>query len=217
MLMSATNNTGRFRLASRAALFLIMILSAASAAASDHFAELRQNAAAIESIQADFTQKKLMKILSKPLVSEGRFAYAAPDSVRWEYLRPLQSVVLSHRGETRRFLAAGGKMVEDTSGGVKAMSIVLGEVSGWMQGRFEDNPSFTASIHRKQDQTFVILTPATESLGRMMRQIEIVLSRRDATIRSVRLVESADAETVIEFKNVRVNAELPAGLFQDVQ
>ena len=196
---------------------MIVALFAAPAAASDDFASLRRNAAAIESIQADFTQKKIMKILSKPLVSEGRFVYAAPDSVRWEYLRPLKSVVLSHRGETRRFLAADGKMVEDTSGGVKAMSIVLGEVAGWMNGRFEDNPSFTAKLTQEKDQTLVTLSPASDAIGRMMQRIEIVLSRRDATVRSVRIVESADAETIIEFNKVRVNEALPPRLFQDVQ
>ncbi len=199
-----------------AGFLIVFLILAAPLSAADDFDVLRQNASAIRTIQADFTQKKIMKILSKPLVSEGRFVFAAPDSVRWEYVRPLRSVVLSSQGQTRRYIAAGGKMVEDTSGGVKAMSIVLAEVAGWMSGRFDDNPSFTASVKDSAEETVVILTPVAEGLSRMMQRIDIVLLKRDATIRSVRIVENADAETLIDFTRVRINTELPPRVFQDV-
>ena len=131
-------------------VYSLLMLSLPLAAFADSFEQLRRESANIQTIQARFVQKKFMKILVKPLISEGRFYYVAPDSFRWEYLKPLRSVVIADRGDTRRFTASGGKMIEDKSGGAQAMKIVLGEVTGWMSGKFDQNPSFTATLKKEQ-------------------------------------------------------------------
>src|SRR5450759_4746563 len=125
-------------------LFLVII--SLTSAAADNFDQLRKDAAKIKTIQARFVQKKSMKILSKPLISQGLFYYVAPDSFRWEYLKPLKSVVIVHKGDTKRYISSGGKMIEDKTGGVQAMKIVLNEIAAWMSGKFDQNPSFAATL-----------------------------------------------------------------------
>ncbi len=36
-------------------------------------------------------------------------------------------------------------MVEDKTGGAQAMKMVLGEVAGWMSGKFDQNPIICAN------------------------------------------------------------------------
>lgn len=182
---------------------------------ADDFEKLRRESARISTMSADFVQKKTMKILSKPLVSEGKFYYAAPDSIRWEYFKPLKSIILSDRGKTKRYMASGGTMIEDKTGGVQAMKIVLDEVAGWMNGRFTSNPSFSAKI-KEGPETRIILTPAGNSMAGMIESIEITVSRKDASVKTVRIVESATAQTLIEFHNVVINKEIHSSVFQDV-
>lgn len=196
-------------------LFVLLVLPVWSARADD-FARLRKDSARISTITADFVQKKSMKILSKPLVSEGKFYYAAPDSIRWEYSKPLKSVVISGKGSTKRYIASGGKMVEDETGGAKAMQIVLGDVAGWMNGRFDSNPAFTAAIREGTDM-LITLTPKGKNMTGMIEKIEITISRKDASVKSVRIVESATAETRIDFQNVVVNMSIDPSVFQVVQ
>jgi len=198
-------------------LFLLMLMLFAPAwVRADDFAELRKESARIKTISADFVQKKSMKILSKPLVSEGKFFYAAPDAIRWEYLKPVRSVVVSGKGVTRRYMASGGKMVEDSSGGVQAMKIVLDEVAGWMSGKFDGNPSFKASL-KEGSSTMITLVPVEKSMAGFFEKIEIAVSRKDASIKSVRIVESASAETRIDFSHVVINSNIAPSVFQDVQ
>jgi outer membrane lipoprotein-sorting protein len=196
-------------------LFVLLILPAVSVQADD-FARLRKDSARISTITADFVQKKSMKILSKPLVSEGKFYYAAPDSIRWEYSRPLKSVVISGKGSTKRYIASGGKMVEDKTGGAQAMQIVLGDVAGWMNGRFDANPAFTAAIREGTDM-LITLKPKGKSMTGMIEKIEITVFRKDASVKSVRIVESATAETRIDFLNVVINKSIDPSVFQVVQ
>ncbi|MEI6609713.1 MAG: outer membrane lipoprotein carrier protein LolA, partial [Deltaproteobacteria bacterium] len=92
----------RIRLALLGSFYIIvcslLMLSLPLAAFADSFEQLRRESANIQTIQARFVQKKFMKILVKPLISEGRFYYVAPDSFRWEYLKPLRSVVIADQG-----------------------------------------------------------------------------------------------------------------------
>jgi outer membrane lipoprotein-sorting protein len=196
-------------------LLILLVLLPASVCA-DNFERLRRDSSRISTISADFVQKKFMKILSKPLVSEGKFYYTAPDSIRWEYSKPIKSVVISDKGNTKRYIASGGKMVEDKTGGAQAMKIVLDEVAGWMSGKFTSNPSFTATL-KEGSNTQITLTPVGESMAGMIEKIEITVSRKDASIKSVRIVESATAETRIDFQHVVINQEIQPSVFQDVQ
>lgn len=200
----------------RTGLLLMLLLALPICARADDFAGLRKDAARISTISADFVQKKTMKILSKPLVSEGKFYFMQPDFIRWEYSKPVKSVVISGKGATRRYIASGGKMVEDKTGGVQAMKIVLDEVAGWMNGKFDSNPSFTATL-KEGVSTVITLTPVEKSMSGMIEKIEITVSRKDMSIKSVRIIESASAETRIDFTHVVINKEINPSVFRDVQ
>lgn len=197
-------------------LLLLFLTALPIGAGADEFARLRKDSAGISTISADFVQKKFMKILSKPLVSEGKFYYAAPDSIRWEYTKPIRSVVISGKGSTKRYIASGGKLIEDKTGGAQAMKIVLDEVAGWMSGKFDSNPSFTATLQEGLN-TVITMTPVGKSMAGMIEKIEITVSRKDTSIKSVRIIESANAETRIEFTHVVINKEITPSVFQDVQ
>ena len=196
--------------------YSFLMLSLPLAAFADSFEQLRSESANIQTIQARFVQKKFMKILVKPLISEGRFYYVAPDSFRWEYLKPLRSVVIANQGNTRRFTATGGKMIEDKSGGAQAMKIVLGEVTGWMSGKFDQNPSFTATL-KKGTNTQITLMPVGKSMSGMIEKIEITVSPKAAAVKSVKIIENANAFTLIDFTDVEINKIISNSVFQDVQ
>jgi outer membrane lipoprotein-sorting protein len=194
----------------------ILILSMPFWASADSFEQLRKDSANIKTIQSRFVQKKFMKILAKPLISEGRFYYVAPDSFRWEYLKPLRSVVIAYKDDTRRYILSGGKMIEDKAGGMQAMKVVLGEVAGWMSGKFDQNPSFAATL-KEGTNTQITLTPVGKSMSGMIEKIEITVSKKAAAVKSVKIIENANAFTQIDFTDVEINKVISNSVFQDVQ
>jgi outer membrane lipoprotein-sorting protein len=199
-------------------IFLILLLFCLlpSGANADNFEQMRKDAANIKTVQSRFTQKKQMKILSRPLVSEGRFYYSAPDSFRWEYIKPLKSIVISYKGETKRFIMSGGKMVEDKSGGVQAMRIVLSEVVNWMSGKFDQNPSFKASI-KEGTITEITLIPVGKDMAGMIQKIEISVVKKSMAVKSVKIIESENAATIIDFRDVEINKTINETVFQDIE
>lgn len=197
-------------------LFLGLFILPAQAASANGFEQLRRNSAHIKTVQARFVQKKQMKILTKPLISEGRFFYAAPDSFRWEYFKPLRSAVISNKGDAKRYIMSGGKMVEDKSGGVQAMRIVLGEIVNWMSGRFDSNPSFKATL-KEGTNTLITLTPAGGNMAGMIEKIEISIARKTMAVKSVKIIEGEKAATVIDFNDVEINKAINDSIFRDIE
>ncbi len=198
-------------------LFLLLLLMVMPVAVrADDFERLRKESARITTMSADFVQKKSMKILSKPLVSEGKFFYAAPSSIRWEYQKPLRSVIISGPGTTRHYIASGGKMIEDKTGGAQAMKIVFDEVAGWMSGKFNSNSAFTATL-KEGPVTQITLKPSGKNMAGMIEKIEITISRKDRFVQCVRIVEGANAETQINFQHVVLNKGIHSSVFQEVQ
>ena len=181
---------------------------------ADSFDGIRAAAANVSAIQSDFIQEKHLPILARPLVSTGRLCYRRPDDLRWEYTAPVKSVLIIHNGEARRFVQSGQGMVEDAGVRMQAMQFVMPEISGWLSGRFQDNPLFEATL---SDSNRILLVPKDAGMARFIQRIELVMAQTPGVIQEVLIFESADAFTRMVFSNTQVNPDLDDRLFQDAQ
>jgi len=181
---------------------------------ADSWEELKTATGAVTSVRAEFTQEKHMKILVRPLVSEGVLFFQSPNSLRWEYIHPVQSILLLHNGKTRRFVQKGGSFVEDASANLQSMQVVVQEITQWLNGRFDDNPIFTARLEPGRK---IVMTPREASFSRLIQRIEIVLSDRAGAIKSVMIFESEDSFTKLDFKEIVLNRKLDDALFREVK
>jgi outer membrane lipoprotein-sorting protein len=181
---------------------------------ADTWEDLKTAAGTVTSVRAGFTQEKHMKILARPLVSEGVLYFQAPDSLRWEYRHPVQSILLLHKGKTRRFVQKNGSLIEDASANLQSMQVVVQEITQWLNGRFDDNPAFAARLEPGRK---IVMVPRDESFARLIRRIEVSLSDRPAVIKSVMIFESEDSYTKLEFKDVILNQKLDDALFREIR
>ena len=181
---------------------------------ADSWEELKTAAATVTSVRAGFTQEKHMKILARPLVSEGLFYFQAPDSLRWEYIHPVRSILLLHQGKAKRFVQRDGRLIEDASANLQSMQVVVQEITQWLNGRFDENPAFAARLEPGRK---IVMVPRDESFAKLIRRIEILLSDRPAVIKSVIIYENEDSFTKLDFKDVILNQKLDDDLFQEIR
>lgn len=168
----------------------------------------------VTAVKADFTQEKHLPILKKPLVSTGSFAYQAPGNLRWEYLQPVRSILLTYKGETRRFLESDGQLVPDQSAGLAAMSVVMDQITAWLRGRFADNPMFAAQLAAGGK---IILTPTAEGMAKLIQKIELQLAAQPGAIDTVTIFEDENAFTRLIFQNLSLNPALNEALFREAE
>lgn len=180
---------------------------------ADSWQGLRDTAASVSSVQADFVQEKHLPILARPLVSRGSFRYQKPGSLRWEYREPVPSILVMHDGRTRRFVGGPSGWTEESGRGLEAMQVVMEEIAGWLAGRFADNPLFDA---RLESGRRIVLVPKEEGLRRLIQRIELGLADRPGVLRSVSVYESESAFTRMSFSNVVLNGAVAEAVFRKV-
>jgi len=193
---------------------LVLLSTRLCFAWADTWDGLKAAAGTISSVSATFVQEKHMKVLVRPLISEGLLFFKTPDSLRWEYQRPIKSILITHAGITKKYIQQNGKLIADTAAGTPAMQFVIDEISRWLKGRFDENPLFTASLEPGRR---IILTPNYKGLADMIQRIELVLSNRPGIMDSVRIYESENSYTLLKFAQVELNRPLDDKLFEEIQ
>ena len=165
----------------------------------------------IFAVKAHFTQEKHLKILNKPLISKGILTFQTPDSLRWEYTSPIKSVLLMNKGKVKRFILSGDGYREDTNPALPMMQHVLQEMTLWLEGRFDENRDFNASL---KPGPIIELIPKKESVARMIHRIELSLADQPGVIRSVTIFEGQGAFTRFSFSDVLLNQHVEPSVFQ---
>ncbi len=163
-----------------------------------------------QSVQADFVQEKHLKILTRPIVSMGTFTFQSPQSLRWEYRTPIQSLLLMHGSTIKKFLERDGQLTEERGARFDFMQFVLTEISNWLDGRFTDNDMFQVTF---PGEYRVILTPKKEMATGLISKIELTLADKKGLLDSVKIFEDSESYTKISFKNRVLNQDLPPSLF----
>jgi outer membrane lipoprotein-sorting protein len=187
------------------------LLSAAAVPAQD-WTSLREASRNIWSVKADFLQKRTLQILTKPLVSEGKLYFNTPDSVRWEYLNPLRSVMLQKGSTIQVYNFSEGKWKPEITQAVEARRMVLAEISQWFQGRFDESKAFKHTYSPGPPARVTMV--AGEGINKFIQRIEIVLSARPGVIDRVEIEEPGGSRTSIEFRNVEINSRFPSEVFE---
>ncbi len=191
----------------------ILLVSLVFLGWGDTWDQIKKGSKDIASVEAEFVQEKHMEILSRPLVSKGKFYFQLPGSIRWEYRSPVRSILLMHGGSIKRYVKKGDKMVTESTAGMQSMQVVIGEITQWMKGDFDKNPSFAPQLRQGR---VILLTPRDKSLADIIQRIELKLGETPGTIRTVTIYESKNSYTVLGFAGIKLNKSFPDSLFLEL-
>jgi outer membrane lipoprotein-sorting protein len=196
---------------SKLSIFVLIAVSCLTIGWADSWDQIKNTAGQVNTVKCDFVQEKHMKILTNPLVSKGVLYFKVPGSLRWEYMSPVRSILLMHNGKTKRFIMRKDGFVEDSSANLQAMGFVLKEITMWLNGRFDENPQFTATLKAGHK---ILLLPKEKSLSMMIQKIELMLSNTPGIIKSVKIYESDNSFTKLFFKKSILNGKIDDSMFR---
>ncbi len=166
----------------------------------------------LRSVQADFIQEKHLKMLARPLVSTGTFVFQAPESLRWEYKKPVGSILLMHGGKIRKYLEKNGRLEEQAGFPFDSMQVILAEIGSWLDGRIAENDMFEVAYPA---ETKILLTPKGRIPAGLISKIELQLAAQHGLLESVRIYEGPDSYTLMRFHNSVLNQNVPTSLFTE--
>jgi len=192
-------------------IFLLIAGSCLTIGWADNWDQIKNAAGQVNTVRCDFIQEKHLKILASPLVSKGVLYFKVPGSLRWEYISPVRSILLMHNGKTKRFIMRKDDFIEDSSANLQAMGFVLKEITMWLNGRFDENPQFTAILKAGHK---IVLLPKEKSFSLMIQKIELMLSNRPGIIKSVTIFENENSFTKLFFKKSILNGKIDDSMFR---
>jgi outer membrane lipoprotein carrier protein len=173
---------------------------------------INKTAAALKSMQCDFVQTKHIKLLNEDMVSKGKMYYQQSNRLRWEYVSPYtytfilngSKVLLKNNKRNDVIDVNQNKMFKEIA------RIMMNSVVGTC---LSDEKDFKASMSQNATEWIATLQPMRKDMRQMMQYIVLHFSKEKAMVSKVELIEKKGDKTVIELKNFRTNAAIPANTF----
>jgi len=194
----------------------LTVVSASQERWGDNWDNIRKAMAGVQSIKANFVQKKNLKILAKPLVSKGVFFYRAPEDLRWEYTSPIKKVLLVNRDMVKSYIWEEGDYVQDAGAKLEATRIVMEQIASWLRGDYEENDAFVPQL-KVAARTRIELIPAKDFLKEFITRVTLTLSDTPGIITFIEISEPHGSSTILEFTDISLNKSIPDTIFNRVK
>ena len=167
----------------------------------------------LESLEADFVQRRESEFLAEPEESRGRFAYSAPDHVRWDYLSPKPVALVLDEKEMLTWYQDLGRAERVKVGRVSSQVFRYLNASGSLESLmkyFEVTISFPQAA---TDPYKLELLPRYARIKKRLAGMTIWIDRKLFLPARVRYVESNGDTTEYRLENLKRNGVIPAERF----
>ncbi len=166
----------------------------------------------VTSLQADFTQEKVLSFLNDPIQSSGQFWFQQPEQIRWEYQQPYPYIIIMNNG-VMTVKDEGDEYSTDLS--AHKMFGQLNElISGSIQGRLlSEDENYSKSFFEDEEHIIVQFDPKDADLKDYLKYIEIYFSKNTLNVVTLIMTEAGGDFTKIHFVNSVMNQTIDENVF----
>ncbi len=164
---------------------------------------------------AQFTERKDLKLLAKPVVSRGQFFYNHPNQVRWEYLDPdrkvfviTESLYVAYYPALKR---AEEVPIKKFIGKRLFRFIGLGQSIDDLGKYYEFRLAPKSDI---KDTHLLLLTPRKKRIRDRVAEMKIWVDAATFLPRQLQYLEADGDSTLLTFHDIRVNVDVASTRFQ---
>ena len=169
---------------------------------------------AIQSLTATFKERKDLRLLARPVVSNGIFLYSKPARIKWEYTQP----------EARFFLITEDRFVAYYPIQKRAEEVPLSKLAGRRVFRVfgigqtaEDLQKFfdisQADPGEEEGCYLLLLTPKRKRVKDRLQLVRFWVDAETYLPRKLEYVESDGDSTLLSFTDIRLNPEIADARF----
>lgn len=174
---------------------------------------LQEIHAGINSVSGSFTQEKHLAMFEESLVSRGNFAIARPGKIYWAYEYPMDFGFSSDGETVRRWSEESVKSEAVPLARDPVLSVVADQMLAWSTMDTEALKQNFSITLLDSIPLSLKLVPVRKQLASIIRAVKIDFDDRERHISCITILEQDQDKTVISFEKVRLNQDLPAGLF----
>ena len=175
--------------------------------------QLTQEAAKMQSMQCRFVQQKTSTMLAEPSVAEGTMHYAAPDRMRWEYIKPYAFALVVNGERIVKVTDGKAEVLEGNAGRMYQgmVNLIMGSASG--QNLF-DKSVFDVVLYDDGSFWKAEMTPKRRDMKRMFSQLVFRFDKKTKGISRVEFIDAGGDVTEIRFEEIKVNEAIEEEKFK---
>ncbi|MCX6330661.1 MAG: outer membrane lipoprotein carrier protein LolA [Bacteroidia bacterium] len=160
------------------------------------------------SITSNFVQEKNLVVLSEKIISKGKFYFKKENNIRWEYLEPYKYLIIIANDKLYTRDDKNQKQYDIQSN--KMFQEMNRFISGCIQGDILKNDKDYATEYFESSKLYYVkLVPRAEKMKQMLNEVQIYFDKNDLTVSRLKMVESGEDYTKIDFFNKKLNVEIP--------
>ena len=177
---------------------------------------VEEKAKKIRSIRSNFRQVKKLSFMNSEVVSGGVFLFRKDElknQVRWEYTSPFSyiividgdNIVMKDNKKVSRFDMSSSKIFEEIN------EILIKSLNGTI---LTDRKNFTFQYADKGDEFHVSMIPGKENLKKYLKEIRMVISKKDYAVSLLKMIESSGDSTTLFFTDKKINDSVSGKEFE---
>lgn len=157
-----------------------------------------------KSVQSKFVQEKRLSFLSENIISKGEFYFKSPNQLRWEYSEPFNYIIVFNNKNI--YIKDDEKLSTFDTESNKMFSEINNMMIGTIQGNlFTDSDRFDVKYFENASQYLLELDPKLPEMKSMLKTIKIYIDKSDISVAKIKMIESSDDYTSIDFTERKLN------------
>jgi len=173
---------------------------------------LEEAGRAVRTLQASFTETKVLVLLDEKTESRGTVFLQVPGRFRWNYEAPQESVVLVKDGRFARYFPKSKQVFRGEAKGEADLLVGFGPGAAGLGQKYEATLEGEEAVG--EVRTYVLdLKPRAGQSG-LFSAIRLYVDEARFVPVQTRLTEPTGDFTTVRFEKMRINEKLPAGAFE---
>lgn len=173
--------------------------------------ELEEKQKGIDTWDADFIQTKVTSLMSDKIVSEGHTVFKRPNLIHWRYIKGSNLLMVFNGQEAWLYYPnlREAERYRNIERMIKKFPLAYGLAIENLR------KYWNISIISDSPNGFIILElrPKEKESRRVFEKITLLIEKKIGVPRKVQIFEPGGDYTIIEFKEIKVNENLPSDLF----
>ena len=163
-------------------------------------------------IQSKFIQEKHLSFLTENIISKGEFYFKSPNQLRWEYSEPFEYIIVFN--DKNIFIKDENKISTFDTESNKMFSEISNMMIGTIQGNLStDSERFDVKYFENTSQYLLELYPKLPEMKSMLKTIKIYIDKSDISVAKIKMIESSNDYTSIDFTNRTLNQPIDGNTF----
>jgi outer membrane lipoprotein carrier protein len=184
-------------------------------ASRDLLAHIQSQLRTVDTMQADFIQKKRLAMLKHTLTISGKFAMQKPNKVVWIVNQPTRYAIRVDGDEITQWDEDTNKVQVIHVGGDPTFKAITEQIQAWFLGDYKTlEQSYDVYLLADKPLALRFAPKAGTMVSKLVKNIEVTFGKEQTQIDTMVVNETSGDSTTLKYDNVQLNQPITSNTWE---